>query len=39
MEDYWKSIDYFLIKFKLEEDYWKVINDGHWFISQQFLSV
>ncbi|KAK7857121.1 hypothetical protein CFP56_019769 [Quercus suber] len=33
------SLDNFLIKFRLEEDYWKVINDGPWFIGQQFPSV
>nr|POE95164.1 hypothetical protein CFP56_25281 [Quercus suber] len=33
------SLDYFLIQFKLKEDYWKVINEGPWFIGQQFLSV
>lgn len=33
------GLDYFLIRFKLKEDYWKVINDGPWFIGQQFLSI
>ena len=33
------GLDYFLIKFKLHEDYLKVINEGPWFIGQQFLSV
>ena len=33
------GLDYFLIKFRLEEDCWKVINDGPWFIGQQFLLV
>ena len=33
------GLDYFLIRFKLQEDYWKVINKGPWFIGQQFLSV
>jgi hypothetical protein len=31
--------DYFLIRFKLEEDYWKVVNGGPWFINQQFLTI
>ena len=33
------DLDYFLIKFKLEEDYWKVINNGHWFIGQNLFSI
>nr|POE60898.1 hypothetical protein CFP56_31323 [Quercus suber] len=33
------GLDYFLIRFKLNEDYWKVLNEGPWFIGQQFLSV
>ncbi|KAK9983794.1 hypothetical protein SO802_033319 [Lithocarpus litseifolius] len=33
------GLDYFLIIFKLEEDYWKVINEGPWFIGQQILFV
>ena len=31
--------DYFLIRFKLEDDYWKVVNGGPWFINQQFLTI
>jgi hypothetical protein len=31
--------DYFLIRFKMEEDYWKVVNGGPWFINQQFLTL
>ena len=31
--------DFFLIRFKLGEDYWKVVNNGPWFINQQFLTV
>ena len=31
--------DYFLIRFKIEEDYWKVVNGGPWFINQQFLTI
>ena len=31
--------DYFLICFKLEDDYWKVVNGGPWFINQQFLTI
>ncbi|GMY19594.1 hypothetical protein FCV25MIE_14833 [Fagus crenata] len=31
--------DYFLIRFKLEEDYWRVVNGGPWFINQQFLTI
>lgn len=34
-----KSVDFFLIYFKLKEDFWKVINKGPWFIGQQFLSI
>jgi hypothetical protein len=33
------GLDYFLIRFKLSEDYWKVVNGGPWFVRQQFLSV
>ncbi len=33
------SLDYFLIRFKLSEDYLKVVNGGPWFVHQQFLSV
>lgn len=33
------GLDYFLIRFKLKEDYWKVISDSPWFIRQQFLSI
>lgn len=33
------GLDYFLIRFKLKEDYWKVLNEGPWFIGQQFLSI
>ncbi|KAK9999881.1 hypothetical protein SO802_019484 [Lithocarpus litseifolius] len=33
------GLDYFLIRFKLKDDYWKVINEGPWSIGQQFLSV
>ena len=33
------GLDYFLIQFKLSEDYWKVVNSGPWFVRQQFLSV
>ncbi len=31
--------DFFLIRFTLEEDYWKVVNGGPWFINQQFLTI
>ena len=33
------GLNYFLIRFKLKEDYWKVLNKGPWFISQQFLTM
>ena len=33
------SLDYFLIRFRLKEDYWKVLNKGPWFIGQQFLTM
>lgn len=33
------GLDYFLIRFILQEDYWKVLNEGPWFIGQQFLMV
>ena len=33
------GLDYLLIRFKLKDDYWKVLNEGPWFIGQQFLSV
>jgi hypothetical protein len=33
------GLDYFLIRFKLSEDYWKVVNGGPWFVKQQFLSI
>ncbi|GMY33132.1 hypothetical protein FCV25MIE_28374 [Fagus crenata] len=31
--------DYFVIHFKLKEDYWKVVNGRPWFINQQFLTI
>uniref|UniRef100_A0A2N9F7I4 CCHC-type domain-containing protein n=1 Tax=Fagus sylvatica TaxID=28930 RepID=A0A2N9F7I4_FAGSY len=31
--------DYFLTRFKLEDDYWKVMRGGPWFINQQFLTI
>uniref|UniRef100_A0A2N9FQ21 Reverse transcriptase domain-containing protein n=1 Tax=Fagus sylvatica TaxID=28930 RepID=A0A2N9FQ21_FAGSY len=33
------GLDFFLIRFKLADDYWKVVNGGPWFVKQQFLSV
>ncbi|GMY10232.1 hypothetical protein FCV25MIE_05471 [Fagus crenata] len=33
------GLDFFLVRFKLSEDYWNVVNNGPWFIRQQFLSV
>ena len=33
------GLDFFLVRFKLAEDYWKVVNEGPWFIRQQFLSL
>lgn len=33
------SLDYFLIRFKLQDDYWRVFNERPWFIGQQFLSI
>ncbi len=32
-------LDFFLIRFKLSDDYWNVVDGGPWFIKQQFLSV
>lgn len=33
------GLDYFLIRFKSKDDYWKVLNEGPWYIGHQFLSV
>uniref|UniRef100_A0A2N9HWM2 CCHC-type domain-containing protein n=1 Tax=Fagus sylvatica TaxID=28930 RepID=A0A2N9HWM2_FAGSY len=33
------GLDFFLIRLKLSDDYWNVVNGGPWFIKQQFLSV
>ncbi|GMY18366.1 hypothetical protein FCV25MIE_13605 [Fagus crenata] len=33
------GLDFFLVRFRLSEDYWHVVNDGPWFIRQQFLSI
>jgi hypothetical protein len=33
------GMDFFLLRFKLQEDYWHVVNGGPWFVKQQFLSV
>ncbi|GMY19177.1 hypothetical protein FCV25MIE_14416 [Fagus crenata] len=33
------GLDFFLVRFKLSDDYWNVVNGGPWFIKQQFLSV
>jgi hypothetical protein len=33
------GLDFFLVRFKLAEDYWKVVNEGPWFLRQQFLSL
>ena len=33
------GLDFFLVRFKLSEDYWNVVNNGPWFIRQQFLLV
>ena len=33
------GLDFFLVRFRLSEDYWHVVNDGPWFIRQQFLAI
>ena len=33
------GLDFFLVRFKLNEDYWHVVNDGPWFVRQQFLII
>ena len=33
------GLDFFLVRFRLSEDYWHVVNDGPWFIRQQFLTI
>ncbi len=33
------GVDFFLVHFKLSDDYWKVVNGGPWFVKQRFLSV
>jgi hypothetical protein len=33
------GLDCFLVRFRLSEDYWRIVNDGPWFIRQQFLAI